>query len=417
MKANPVHRSIVKEVILNYMRLFNKKMYLVILTGFTVFMVISAVRPIQPLFMLEVGATEVEISMIFAISSGISLIARIIIGALSNRIGRRNMIIITSLIQFSYMIMFFIVNDVIWLYFIMTLQLLTFAFFGPSAISLISDEVSSNRIGKVMGTYYTFMGLGQFLGPLISGILTEYLKFRQIFLILSILPIVGLIATIQWKSTKKSENIVYRKNSEEDQRIMNSFRNILRTRNVIGICLSRITWTISTVIINTLFPIWAKNDLLFTTYMVSILFSASGAINAFIRMPVGIIVKKVGLKKLLILCYSLAAIAFLIFSLTSEFIIFLVAMILFGLAWGIGVVSDGIILTISVNPKDKSLAIAIASAVMTVGNSLGSYTTGVLYNVLSISTIFQISSTVLLLGVFILIVTIREKQFIMQANT
>lgn len=399
------------------MRLFNKKSSLVILTGFTVFMVISAVRPIQPLFMLEVGATEAEVSLIFAISSGISLIARIIIGALSNRIGRRNMIIITSLIQFSYMILFFIVNDVVWLYFIMTLQLLTFAFFGPSAISLISDEVSSNTIGKIMGTYYTIIGFGQFIGPLISGILIEYLKYRQIFLVLSILPIVGLLATIQWKSNQKSENIHFRKDSEEEQRIVNSFRKILRSRNVIGICLSRVTWAISTVVINTLFPIWAKTDLLFTTYMVSILFSASGAINAFTRMPIGIIVNKVGLKNLLILCYSLAAIAFLIFSLTSEFIIFLAAMVLFGLAWGIGVVSDGIILTVSVNPKDKSLAIATASAVMTAGNSLGSYTTGVLHNILSMSTIFQISSAVLLLGVIILIVTIRERQFKMRVNT
>jgi len=147
------------------------------------------------------------------------------------------------------------------------------------------------------------------------------------------------------------------------------------------------------------------------------LFSASGAINAFTRMPIGIIVNKVGLKNLLILCYSLAAIAFLIFSLTSEFIIFLAAMVLFGLAWGIGVVSDGIILTVSVNPKDKSLAIATASAVMTAGNSLGSYTTGVLHNILSMSTIFQISSAVLLLGVIILIVTIRERQFKMRVNT
>lgn len=53
--------------------------------------------------------------------------------------------------------------------------------------------------------YYASIGLGQFMGPMLCIVLTEYTTYRQMFLVLSILPVVGLFATMQLKSTTCSE--------------------------------------------------------------------------------------------------------------------------------------------------------------------------------------------------------------------
>jgi predicted MFS family arabinose efflux permease len=150
--------------------------------------------------------------------------------------------------------------------------------------------------------------------------------------------------------------------------------------------------------------------------MISILFSIMGAMDSFIRMPIGMIANKIGFKKLLAISYCLAGIAFFIFSVADVYLYFIIAMLIFGFAWGIAVVSDGLILTVSVEAGDKSFAIAIGGALFTLGNSLGSFMSGVTYNVLSMSVIFQIASGVLFVGMITLILIIKEKQFIIYAH-
>jgi DHA1 family multidrug resistance protein-like MFS transporter len=380
-------------------------------------MIFNGIKPIQPLFMVEVGATEIEVGLIFAFSSIISLLIRIPMGAITDRIGRRTMIMITLFFQFITTTLFFFVYDVVWFYFLITLQAMSTPLFNPAAISLVSDDASSETIGRIMGIYYTFMGFGRLVGPIFSGVLTEYIAFRQVFLVISILPIFGLLATTRWKDDHNRDTSLQTQEASKDTPMRTSFTRILQTRNVIGICLSRITWAIATAVLYTIFPIWAKKDLFITTSMISLLFSIMGAMDSFTRMPIGMIASKIGFKKLLILSYCLAGFAFFIFSVTNVYHIFIIAMLIFGFAWGIAIVSDGLILTVSVESRDKSFAIAIGGALFTLGNSVGSFMSGVTYNILSMSAIFQIASGMLFVGMCTLILLIKEKQFIIYVRS
>ncbi len=47
----------------------NKNLYLLMGTSFTVSMSLNAITPIQPLFIIENGATNVELGLILAVSS------------------------------------------------------------------------------------------------------------------------------------------------------------------------------------------------------------------------------------------------------------------------------------------------------------------------------------------------------------
>jgi MFS family permease len=180
----------------------NRRLFLVLLSGFIVFMVFNGIKPIQPLFMVEVGATEVEVGLIFAFSSIVSLLIRIPMGAITDRIGRRTMIMVTLFFQFITTTLFFFVNDVVWFYFLITLQVMSTPLFNPAAISLVSDDASSETISRIMGIYYTFMGFGRLVGPIFSGVLTEHMSFRQVFLVISALPVFGLLAATRWKEEK-----------------------------------------------------------------------------------------------------------------------------------------------------------------------------------------------------------------------
>jgi DHA1 family multidrug resistance protein-like MFS transporter len=266
-------------------------------------------------------------------------------------------------------------------------------------------------MGRVMGLYYTSIGLGQFTGPLLSSVLTQYLNLRQMFLALSILPIVGMIFTLQLKSTEKIEKRFGGKEAPLKNRgLINSLRRIFSSKNVLGLCLSRVAFSFSAAIIATLLSVWAKTELQFTTSMISILFSARGATNTLIRIPIGRIIDKIGNKKPILFAFSLATITFLTFSVSTDFTLILVAMCIYGLAWGMRIVPDTAILATSVGSEDKGLALAILMSMFALGNSAGSYVAGATYNVLSMNLIFLMSAIILVFGIIILTVFIKEKK-------
>ena len=387
----------------------NKVFYLLMITSFTLSVGLSAVIPIQPLFMVEVGATELELGLIFAFSSLLGLFSRIPLGILSDKIGRWIMIIITSVINIVSLIAYFLVNSVVWFYPITVLDAMTWGFFAPSAISLVSDTVSPERMGSVMGLYYTSLGLGQFIGPLVCSGLTTYTTYRKTFFILTIFPIAGLLATLGWRSidvSKKHDEVDF---SKENLRVMDTFKRILRSRNVIGVGISRMLFSLSSSIIDTIFSVWANSELFFTSAMISILFSVRGATNTSIRIPIGRLVDKIGKKIPLLLAFCLAATGFLIFSVTNNFYIILIAMALYGLAWGIRIVPDTAILTESTDLKDRELAFAFMMTMFAMGRSIGSFVAGVTYTVLPMSIILQMAAGVLFSAVVVLSVAIKKE--------
>ncbi len=387
----------------------NKDLYLLMLTSFIFSMSINAVRPIQPLFIIETGATNVELGLILAVSSMVGLVSRIPLSILAEKIGRRTMMMISSLIQSISLASFAFINDVVWFYPIMILQAMVMGLFAPSAVSLAIEMTSLDRIGRVMGLYYTAFGLGQFVGPLLSSLLTNYLNLRYMFLVISIVPLLGLLP--QLKSTRNvKKGFVEKKVSKKNRDVMNSFKRILRSRNVIGLCLSRITFSFSAAIIATLLSIWGKNELGFTTSMISILFAARGATNTLIRMPFGRIVDMIGTKKPILLAFSLAAIALLIFSGFTDFTFILIAMCIYGLAWGMRIIPDTAILKTSVRSEDTTLAFAILMSMFAMGSSIGSFVAGATYTVLSMTSIFHMSTVIIVVGIIILAISIKEER-------
>ena len=139
------------------------------------------------------------------------------------------------------------------------------------------------------------------------------------------------------------------------------------------------------------------------------MFSVRGATNSSARIPIGRLVDKIGKKIPILIAFSLAVIAFLIFSVTTNYTIILVAMAIYGLAWGMRIVPDTTILTDNVEYRDRGLALAILMSMFAMGSSMGSFMAGVAYTLLPMATIFQMIAGILFVGVIVLFTTIREK--------
>lgn len=130
--------------------------------------------PILPAFASRnLGITDTEIGIIVAAYSFMQFIFNPILGKISDRIGRRPIILSTLLITAISYLIFSIADS----FFLLLLSRM-FAGLGGSNISVaqayIADITSKQDRSKGMGLIGAAFGLGFLFGPLIGGILAKY---------------------------------------------------------------------------------------------------------------------------------------------------------------------------------------------------------------------------------------------------
>ncbi|MFH0735073.1 MAG: MFS transporter [bacterium] len=154
----------------------NKKASLSIIFG-TVFIDLlgfGILIPILPIFASkQLHISDFQIGMIVAIFSLVQFLFNPILGKVSDKIGRRPIIVITLLITSVSYIMFSFAHT-FWMLFLSRLL----AGFGGSNIGVaqayIADITSKEERAKGMGMIGAAFGLGFLFGPMIGGFLSQY---------------------------------------------------------------------------------------------------------------------------------------------------------------------------------------------------------------------------------------------------
>ncbi|MCL4452027.1 MAG: MFS transporter [Candidatus Thermoplasmatota archaeon] len=153
-----------------------------------------------PVFAIEhLGASEVEIYIMYILNSGLGAFTYQYTGRINNRIGIRKSLafaLVTRIVIFSIFgaVSFIMFQSALWLIFALIVygalgSLWSFIGIAETAsVTLISPKA---RRGKTIGYYNSLNGAGQIFGGLLSGIISEYAGYSIDFLIAAVLVIVG----------------------------------------------------------------------------------------------------------------------------------------------------------------------------------------------------------------------------------
>lgn len=152
----------------------NTSLTIIFLTIFIDLMGFGILIPILPTFASkQVGASDFEIGIVVAIFSFMQFIFNPILGRLSDRVGRRPVILSTQLLTVCSYLIFAVTNS-------FTLLLISrlIAGIGGSNIGVaqayIADITTKEERAKGMGLIGAAFGLGFVFGPLIGAILSKY---------------------------------------------------------------------------------------------------------------------------------------------------------------------------------------------------------------------------------------------------
>jgi DHA1 family multidrug resistance protein-like MFS transporter len=154
------------------MRAGNRKNLAILsLTLGVVMLGFGIVMPIMPFYVESMGASATELGLLVAISPFIQLFASPLWGNISDRRGRKPVLIV-GLLGYGISMFLFGLSTQLWMLFIARgVGALLSAATMPTTMAYVSDSTSEEDRGGGMGVLGASMGFGMVLGPALGGLL------------------------------------------------------------------------------------------------------------------------------------------------------------------------------------------------------------------------------------------------------
>ncbi|WP_454061703.1 MFS transporter [Candidatus Nitrospira salsa] len=146
-----------------------------------------------PLYGLSIGLNAAEVGVLFGIQAFTSLLAKPLMGKVSDRLGRQPLIIVGLCLCGGMLILIPQIQ-------VMLMLLIVSAFFGlgeavitSSSTALIADLSHHSSLGAGMGMRGTIMDIGHASGPVIAGILIGSIGYSGGFTVIGIFQFITAV--------------------------------------------------------------------------------------------------------------------------------------------------------------------------------------------------------------------------------
>ncbi|CAN5372638.1 MFS transporter [soil metagenome] len=182
-----------------------------LLAGLATFALLYSVQPLLPLFSHDYRVNAEEASLVVSLATGPMAIALLAAGALSDRFGRRPLMIASL---FSAAILTLLSAMLPGWHMLLAMRLFTgVALAGIPAVAMafIAEEVEDKAVGHAMGLYIAGSAIGGMSGRLVVSLITQYTGWRVAMAITGVLAL-G-IAIVFYRCIPASRHFVPRRQS------------------------------------------------------------------------------------------------------------------------------------------------------------------------------------------------------------
>lgn len=152
----------------------------------------------------DIGISAIDAAIVFSLISMASIPGRLIMGEVSDRVGRRASAIICALLQAGAMVWLIWAQD-LWMFYLFAL-VYGFGYGGldPSTLALVGEMFGLRNIGVTMGALAVGWGIGAAIGPVVGGLIFD--ASQSYFTAFLIGAFAMLAATLFVALTKRETN-------------------------------------------------------------------------------------------------------------------------------------------------------------------------------------------------------------------
>jgi MFS family permease len=253
------------------------------------------VTPLFPLYLNSLGASEIEIGLVLSLASILSTALMIPASLLMNRIGNKKTLLLSVFLAMSSPLFISMVDDwrlVTPFYMVFNAS---FSFFIVARMAMIYENATTSNRATLFGVMNMAWPISGIMAPILSGYIVQKIGWIPIFQVTTVIMIASVLPTfLISESTPPKDN--NDETSERDSILSGKYRSfiilIILFHFIIGMVEG--TW-------NTILPLYLKNQILISEYLIGFFFTVSNLLPLFIQIPTGQLADRFGRKRVLVL--------------------------------------------------------------------------------------------------------------------
>ena len=346
-----------------------------------------------PLFIRSLGASVFEVGIVLFISNASATFTMILGGYLSDKYGRRKVIVLSGVAPLITPLLFMSAQRWFETIIYASLNIISVSLFVSSRAAMIIDLSNRESAGEVFGLMNTAWPIGGLIGPLIGGLVVDNYGWNFFFyFICTLAALYMLISLFLPESTKR----FYEADMEKVKFSIRQVASPLAFFIILHIIANMSIGALSTV-----FPFYLTEQFGKTETEVGIFFSAGMGLANLISQPSsGFLSDKIGRKKTMVFSVLPIPILYMLFTVTNDYLLSLfIYMGIYGL-WSATWPSSNMYIA-EIFPREKrGLAVGIRLTSVRSGTTIGPLIGGFLWDNYDIHTVFYflaISMTMALL--------------------
>jgi len=192
-RSSPAHPPAPSQHIEQGTPAFRRTAAALFLAGFSTFGLLYTVQPLLPEFSRHFGVSAANSALALSLSTGLLAISMLVAGLISDRVGRRGVMITALLASTVLSAASAMVDD--WTTLLILRTLLGIALSGVPAVAMtyLVEEMDSRALGLAMGLYIGGNAVGGMSGRLIAGIVADHWGWRWGIGVVSLIAVLSTV--------------------------------------------------------------------------------------------------------------------------------------------------------------------------------------------------------------------------------
>lgn len=375
--------------------------YLSLIGFFAIFSTTISKSPVLPLYVSALGGSNFILGLISAFSPLAGILFSFPIGLLSDKIGRKRLLVFSGIIFVISPLLYLLIYNPIWLIPIRFFHGIATAILGPIVSVMIVKAYQKDK-GEKLGIYSSSTLIGRTLAPLLGGFIISYfanpaiaiISYKYVYIAAFILAIPVFVLMLFLKENKRDKSKVYLKDFYID------LKYFFLNKKLFSTSLVEMATYFAYGVFETYIPIYLSQFKI-PAYQIGLIFSVQILSIALSKPLFGRIADKIDKRKQIIFGILTLGIAIGIIGFFSSIISLVILGIVFGLGLSFSTVATSTYIA-EVTKKDKlGASLGGLSSIMDIGQSIGPLITGIILTYFSFKAGFFVSLIVALISMII----------------
>jgi DHA1 family multidrug resistance protein-like MFS transporter len=280
--------------------------------------------------------------------------------------------------------------------------------FIPTSIAFISSQTPKEIAGKTLATLQTGTVSGGLLGPLIGGLIVDFVGFQYTFVITSaFIAVAATLVTVCVKEQKKTEKQLKKVYSRKEVFLKITQSPLLFMSMVLSLIIQTANFSIQPILalyVNEL------NHGANIALLAGLAFSVTGLGNLLATRRWGNLGDKIGYEKVILLLLILASVFFIPQAMVSSLWQLIILRFFFGMALG-GIIPCMTAYIRQLAPQSmQGEVLGYSVSFRFLGNVIGPTLGGILAGVFGISSVFFVTGSLFIVAALFLWLTLRRAE-------